>query len=241
MAKTKTTDEQVLDALSRALADPMPRPLYGTAANPGLFGSSAPAKVAGQRCLDLGLLRQDGEQLKGAKRVPLFSATPKGLLYLLEHAEAPRLLGATLDAVERTSRVVCDCSRLLETLTRQLGDLRQVVQQASDRADPAKFAATLFSTGAAVADSATMAAVTAFVNEQRAKRPPQTCSLAVLFKHLAGGYPNLTIGQMHDALRQLASAKRIRLLPFTQALYQLTEPEYALIVGREVMFYVEAL
>ncbi len=157
---------------------------------------------------------------------------------------ARRLLGATLDAVERAGRTVSDCARAMESVTRQLGDLRQVVQQAADRADPAKLAARLPTATRADADadvSAVADAVSAFANEQRTRRPPQVCSLAVLYKHLAGDYPNLTIGQMHDALRRAASDKRIRLLPFTQALYQLSEPEYALVLGREVMFYVEAV
>jgi hypothetical protein len=40
-------------------------------------------------------------------------------------------------------------------------------------------------------------------------------------------------------MRRLAGQEQLRLLPYTQAMYQLAEPEYALILGREVMYYAE--
>ena len=43
--------------------------------------------------------------------------------------------------------------------------------------------------------------------------------------------PTLTLGAFHDLLRRMAEARQIRLSPFTQAMYQLPEPEWALILS----------
>jgi hypothetical protein len=80
-----------------------------------------------------------------------------------------------------------------------------------------------------------------WVRERKAQIPLEPVELPELFRHASQGYPGLTIGQFHDAVRQLVKEKRLRLYPFTQAMYQLAQPEYALIVGREVMYYVDTL
>jgi hypothetical protein len=52
-----------------------------------------------------------------------------------------------------------------------------------------------------------------------------------------------TIGELHDAVRALVDAKRVRLHPFTQAMYLLPDAggSYCLIHGNEIMAYCEAL
>jgi hypothetical protein len=50
--------------------------------------------------------------------------------------------------------------------------------------------------------------------------------------------PAASLGQFHDALQDLAAAGRVRLSPWTGAMYQLPDPECCLLVGREIMGYV---
>ena len=49
----------------------------------------------------------------------------------------------------------------------------------------------------------------------------------------------VSLGQFHDALRSLSAAGLVRLSPWTQAMYQLTDPECCLLTGREIMGYAE--
>lgn len=55
------------------------------------------------------------------------------------------------------------------------------------------------------------------------------------------GLPDcVTLGQFHDALRELNAAGTIRLSPWTGAMYQLEQPECCLILGREIMGWAES-
>lgn len=63
-------------------------------------------------------------------------------------------------------------------------------------------------------------------------------SLADLYRDLRRQIPTLTIGEFHDVVRRLVESDEIRLSPWTGALYQLPEPELALLIGHEVLYYV---
>ena len=61
---------------------------------------------------------------------------------------------------------------------------------------------------------------------------------AVPLGELYRGLPvRVSLGQFHDALRELHAAGRLRLSPWTQAMYQLQDPECCLLLGREIMAY----
>jgi len=71
----------------------------------------------------------------------------------------------------------------------------------------------------------------------------QSMPIPTLYRLLVEGWDglasNITIGTFHDSLRRLQASRQIQLLPFTQALYELEAPEFALFVGREIRYYVE--
>jgi hypothetical protein len=77
------------------------------------------------------------------------------------------------------------------------------------------------------------------LRDWQTKTPGRSCPLPELYSHVREKHPSTTIGQFHDSLRQLYADNRVRLLPFTQAMYQLQGPEYVLLVGRELMYYAE--
>lgn len=62
--------------------------------------------------------------------------------------------------------------------------------------------------------------------------------LGELYRELQARLGPLTIGQFHDALRALSAAGQLQLSPWTGAMYQLTDPECCLILGREIMAYI---
>ena len=63
----------------------------------------------------------------------------------------------------------------------------------------------------------------------------QDCPLPTLFAKLEG--TGASIGQFHDALRQLHDDHQIYLHPWTGALYAMPDPAYALLVGHEIAYY----
>jgi hypothetical protein len=66
---------------------------------------------------------------------------------------------------------------------------------------------------------------------------PRDCPLPDLFTSLSTLDPPPTVGQFHDALRQLHADGRIYLHPWTGPLYALPEPLIALLSGHEIAFY----
>lgn len=48
---------------------------------------------------------------------------------------------------------------------------------------------------------------------------------------------SVSVGQFHDALRQLHDDHQVYLHPWTGPLYALPEPAFALLVGHEVAYY----
>jgi hypothetical protein len=250
MAKASDVDQLILEALERALADPKPRKLHGTKAIPGIFlSASATTKAAASRCLEQGLVRQVAEQRTGKRLTPLFAIAPAGVALALERSPVPRLLAAMLDAVARTARSVAECSGMLQAVGEQAEQLRKAFEQATARLQPPDTAKILehisVSQAPACAASAADHAesldkdLVSYIRTRRVRTPLQPVELPELFRHAAAKFAPLSVGQFHDAVRRLAGQKRMRLLPFTQAMYQLAEPEYALILGREIMYYAE--
>ncbi len=137
MAKTAQAEDLVLEAIQRALADPTPRKLHGTKANPGIFlASSAAAKAAAQQCLERGLIVPCGEQRTKSKSVPLYGIASAGVSYLLEHDPLRQLLTATEDGVSRLARTSADCQQTLAGVQEQVARLQEVVQHAASRLQP---------------------------------------------------------------------------------------------------------
>ena len=64
------------------------------------------------------------------------------------------------------------------------------------------------------------------------------CSLPALYASVAAKH-QLSIGQFHDGIRDMVQAGQIRLHPFTGSLAALEREEYALVMSKEVMYYVE--
>lgn len=269
MAKSAGEDELIFEALERALADPTPRKLHGTKANPGIFlSSSVAAKRAAQRCLDQHLIAVCDELRTKSKVTPLYGLAPAGIGYLLEQAPAQRLLTATRDTADRLVDVVTGCQQTLVGVQRQMARLQEVVQAASARLSvpnidqmlatvAGRHATSSASPDGArpphgtkspdgaqdrAANDAALASLTFEHIQQHTRQAPlRPLALPQLWERVRAQRPGLSLGAFHDALRSLAAAGRIRLSPFTQAMYQLAEPECAMIVGREIMYYVESV
>ena len=58
-----------------------------------------------------------------------------------------------------------------------------------------------------------------------------------LYRQARQSSPRLSIGHFHDGLRQLHEREQIYLHPWSGPLYEIPEPQYALLVGHEIAYY----
>jgi hypothetical protein len=242
MAKSAGLEELILEAVERALADPSSRKLHGTKANPGIFlASSAAAKAAAQRCLDLGLIVPSGEQRAKSKVTLLYGIAPAGVQYLLEHDPLRQLLAATRDGVDQLAQTSAACQQTLVRVQQQVTRLQEAVQNAASRLQPPNIEKMLAAVSAArgaaatgpgavaglpVASPASSAAPNAelghalltHLQQHKRQAPLRPLDLPQVYRFAQTRQPALSLGSFHDAVRRLAEAGQLRLTPFTQAM-----------------------
>ena len=236
MAEKST--QLLLEALSRAAADPAGVPLHASKAGPGLFPATAAARLAAQRCKDEALVKVVRTQTRGKAVQEVCAITEKGLAYLLSQV-SPR-------------QVLEDLVRAVESRQAQLGELVAAARQTHGSLDAFKALAEKVlqqvqagavaplpcdHSGPNGAETWTAAAL-ACLGRWRDSGASEDCPLPELYRVARQAYPKLTVGQFHDGLRQLNEQERIYLHPWTGPLYDLPEPPYALLIGHEIAYYV---
>lgn len=216
-ATTEVSHESTLGVLRRLLTAPDGQRVTGTAA---------------RRTLDAlatrGLIELDGPDSRRVARL-----TDAGRAFLVASDNPRVLLEDLLRAIEQQS----DQLRDLETAFRQqrnelahhharIADVLMRVKADHPAASPA---ATLFSPEL----------VRELLESHARSGHPGACSIDVLFHGLRERCPSLTIGQFHDGIRAMHDAGMLRLGPWTGPLYQIAEPALALLIGHEVLYYVD--
>ncbi len=110
----------VVEALSRAVAEPGGTPLFGTRSDPGLFPATAAARPAARKALDDGLLRVVRTETKGKATRELCAATDAGLRFLLDQVSPRQVLEDFVRALERREGQVAEllaaAGRMADTL-----------------------------------------------------------------------------------------------------------------------------
>lgn len=213
-----------LEALRRLLAHPRGLRLFGKGREPGLFANKG---STAQRLLDSLTSRNLIDIDASVESEPCCRLTARGLDWLLEK-ENPRLL---LEDLLRASERQADSLRVIEQTVRaecarleaQAGDVRRVLDALLQRIEAER------------TEAWTLEALAAY-DRQGA---PADCSLADLYRGLRARQATLSIGQFHDRIRALHAAGKVRLSPWTGPLYQLPEPALALLIGHEVLYYVQ--
>ncbi len=223
----------VLEALSKAVADPAGAPLHAAKGAPGLFTANAAGKQAAQRCKDEGYLRVVGTTTRGKTTLELCALTEKGLTYLLAQANPRQVLEDLVRAVEARQAQAGELLAVARQMQTGLDALKatteKVLQQVQKPAAP---------TGPAPSGNGSttwQAAILAFLARWQAS---EDCPLPELYRQARTHAPALTIGQFHDELRRLHDQGQIYLHPWTGPLYDLPEPPYALLIGHEIAYYV---
>jgi hypothetical protein len=230
------SSQLILDALSRAVADPGGLPLHATKKAPGLFATTATGKQAALRCQQDGLLSSlhVADPFKTSSGV--FTITEKGLAFLLSQVSPKKVLE--------------DLVQTLKARNAQVGELVAAAKQWQLGLDAlqgtvAKVLQEMQKPGGTCAGPAPSANgsdlwltdVVAFLAQRQSSGATDDCSLPDLFRRAQQLSPKLSLGAFHDGLRRLHDQERIYLHPWTGPLYDLPEPACALLVGHEIAYY----
>lgn len=259
MAKAKQSPQDAaVEALSRSLVDPTPRPLMGTKARPGIFlGSSQAVKAAAALSVENGWVAPTGEkQGKGKTAKDLYRITPTGIEYALQHSEALTLLRELLGASDALREALRSIQGRLDEASQGLDAQNGVLAQLRERVSPPDLSAVLEAVAPVSApapavhgapnprqvdspdDATYLAATVDFLRDYRRRNPHQRCPLPELYRHVSQSTP-ISLGRFHDGLRQLVRDGRIALHPYTGPMYQLKDEQYALLLGQEIKFYAD--
>ncbi len=245
-ARTALSDprETAIALLTPALADPVPRVLFGTAAVSGFFkGQTAAVKAAAEYSLAQRWLEETGERVgKGAKAKSLYRLTPQGVEALLRNS--PPLLA--LQSVEETFRTQQQLLLQVQATMQRLCDpaqqqrLEQIVRSAVEKLSPPDLETCFQGSREQKAAPCEVSGqwqeeVTGRARHASAAHP---LSLPELFRELKRKWPQLELGSFHDGIRALRDAKRIRLLPYTRAYAEIAGHREAMFLDGEVMYYV---
>jgi hypothetical protein len=225
----------ILDALSRAVAEPGGLPLHGGKTSPGLFPTTIQAKQAAQRCKDEGLLRVVRTESRGKGVLEICTLTDQGLAFLARQASPKQVLEDLVRTLEaRQSQV-----EALVTAARQTWASFEALKTSAERVleHLHRTAAGENTPSPAADDSAWTRILVDHLAAWQALRGSEDCPLPELYQQARAAVPGLTIGHFHDGLRQLHDRQQIYLHPWTGPLYELPQPPYALLVGHEIAYY----
>jgi hypothetical protein len=80
--------------------------------------------------------------------------------------------------------------------------------------------------------------ILAYLDRRRASGAKGDCPLPELFGSLHEKHAELSVPAFHDTLRRLQDRRALRLVPFNGSPQEITEPEYALVDGTNVLYFV---
>jgi hypothetical protein len=221
----------ILKALARAAAEPDGISLFAGKNLPGLFGSSAAAKQAAQRCKADGFLRTALTETRGKTVHELCALTEKGLTYLLTHAGPKQVFEDFIRALDARREQLSSVLEGVRNTQHSLESMRSVVETlAAISAEPVGPAPSTNGRHDRFNE------IVAHLTSWRDSGASGDCPLPDLYRRTLQSGP-LTIGQFHDVLRKLHEQERIYLHPWTGPLYDLPEPSSALLVGHVIAYY----
>ena len=237
----------IVEALSRALADPSGAPLHGGKNRPGLFAASAAAKKAAQQCKDENWLQVLHTQKQGRGEIEICAITEKGLAHLAGQLRPKQVLEELLAAVESQKQEVAALIAAVQKMDAGTEMFRAAAEKALQRLSEdggagngehanGKLAHRTPMTATPITTDAEGTALEALKQWQMA-HPTEDCRLPELYRQVCDDAGDLSIGEFHDALRHLHAEGRIYLHPWTGPLYDMPESALALMVGHEVAYY----
>ncbi|HEY7152467.1 MAG TPA: hypothetical protein VH575_00775 [Gemmataceae bacterium] len=181
---------------------------------------------------------------------PLCAITEKGLAYLLGQVSPRQVLEDFVRTLEARQKQADDLLALARHMQQSIECLKSNVEKvlqhtyrpdsSSERGGlKALFAGFLqeanSSHGAGASAAVSHDILLAELTRWHKSGTPEDCPLPHLYRQMPAS--SCSIGQFHDALRQLHDRGEIYLHPWTGPLYEIPEPPYALLIGHEIAYY----
>jgi hypothetical protein len=239
----------LVEALKQALGGPAEQRLFRSGKLDGIFsGRAGAAGEAAALALRDGLLKEVRTETRGKTSIAWVCVTPRGVEYLHEH-ESPVCALRDLQAALRHGR-----EQVPAWLNEMRGSLRELEHRLE--ADAARWLQRLDALERRVQESLRrLEAAAPLLPPELARDHPWAvdalnyldrrlsggattpCPLPELFEAVLRHHADLALSIFHDGLRQLHQRRAIRLCPAAAA--ELTRPEYAMLDGEALLYYVE--
>jgi hypothetical protein len=235
----------ILDALTKAMAEPAGVPLHGNKKLPGLFTASTSAKQAARRCLEEGYLHVVHREPRGSSVRDFCALTEKGMAYVLGEVSPKRVLEELVHTLQGRQVQVDELVGMLRQWQAGLDGLQATVKkvlQQLQQPDRAGVPGAVSMNGRTSLTSIQRPEdltrdLLACLSQWQPSGAVADCPLPEFYRRAQPNSPTLTIGQFHDGLRRLHEIEKIYLHPWSGPLYEIPEPPYALLVGHEVAYY----
>jgi len=221
--------QQIVDALSRAAADPSGVPLVAAKAEPGLFPAVPAGKTAAQKAVADGLLKATDARAKAGRE--LYTLTDSGWAFLLAAANPKQVLEDFVRVLEARQGEVNDLLAVARRMADSLVGLREAVGRVLPKVVTNRVASEPTSLSPTDLADTLLTRLTDW-----AATAGEDCPLPDLYRRAGAA----SVGAFHDALRRLHDSGAVYLHPWTGPLYALPEPAFALLVGHGVAYYASA-
>jgi hypothetical protein len=241
--------EIILDALRLALANPAEQRLYKSGKLAGLFpGRAGINGEAAARALREGLLEVVRTETKGKTIIEWVRLSPHGVEFLHNHESPIRALEELRSALQATREGMpiwlAETRRDLQSLGAKLTEdaqhwlhrLEALSKRVEEGLRRLEAASLQLPDGTEIVPWAKEALT--YLDHRQSRGTTGQCPLPELFAALRPQYPDLSVTVFHDGLRLLRKRQALRLLPMNGPSSELLEPEYALLEGAEVLYYV---
>jgi len=245
------TSQLLLNALSRAAAEPAGMPLHPARGVAGLFPASAAGRQAAIRATTEGYLRcsvptpvsaPSAGELSSSRstktNAETFVITDKGLSYLVSQTSPRPILEDFVRVLEARHSQASGLVATARQMLAELATFRSIAERVLERVREPGYVWPVESEEAEPpAPEWETLLLDLLTKRQRSTESAEDCPLPELFRLAREAGPTLTVGRFHDALRCLSEDGRVYLHPWTGPLYDLPEPAYALLVGHVVAYY----
>lgn len=225
----------ILEALTRAMADPVGLPLFATKTGTGLFVANAPAKLAAQQCKDDGLLHVVRSETKGKAVQEICTITEKGLAFVLEQVNPRQVLEQLVQAIAAREAEVGELVNVARETQASFNAFRATAEKVLQHMHQPSSACS--PNGSGNGSEVWVASILSFLAQRQSSGVIEDCPLPELYRQAQATAPKLSIGHFHDGLRKLHSQELIYLHPWTGPLYEIPDPPLALLVGHEIAYY----
>ena len=248
-------EQSLIEALRQALADPGEQRLYRSGKLTGLFPSRAGTHgTAAAQALSEGLLEIVRTETKGKTIIEWVRLTPRAVEFLhqresplcalqelhsalqMNQQAVPVWLTEMRGALQAMDeRLAADAHKWLErldALTRRVEETLRRLEQAAPLLPPEIAQSHPWAIDALnYLDRRRLAA------ESATNGQTSLCSLPELFAAVLRPHPSLSLTEFHEGLRRLHERRLVQLQP-AASLADLPQPEYALLEGAAVLYYV---